>query len=87
MREGDQRVDAAATAAAAMDDGVNLTWAASTESQAAGTLINLLPTVDIVKLAKNNSRLTTAAAKIARACTKERPAYVPRQQPSFSFQA
>ena len=80
---GDQRVNAAA--AAAMDDGVNLTRATWTELQAAETLINLIPSVDMVKFAKNGSNVTTAAVKIARAYTGRRFVCVPRQQPFFSF--
>ncbi len=80
---GDQRVNAAA--AAAMDDGVNLTRATWTELQAAETLINLIPSVDMVKFAKNGSNVTTAAVKIARAFTGRRFVCVPRQQPFFSF--
>ena len=52
---GDPRVNAAA--AAAMDDGVNLTRATWTELQAAETLINLIPSVDMVKFAKNGSNV------------------------------
>lgn len=80
---GDQRVNAAA--ASAMDDGVNLTRATWTELQAAETLINLIPSVDMVKFAKNGSNVTTAAVKIARAYTGRRFVCVPRQQPFFSF--
>lgn len=79
----DPRVNAAA--AAAMDDGVNLTRATWTELQAAETLIKLVPSVDMVKFAKNGSNVTTAAVKIARAYTGRRFVCVPRQQPFFSF--
>ncbi|MBI2307924.1 MAG: glutamate-1-semialdehyde 2,1-aminomutase [Rhodocyclales bacterium] len=79
----DSRVNAAA--AAAMDDGVNLTRATWTELQAAETLIKLIPAVDMVKFAKNGSNVTTAAVKIARAYTGRRFVCVPRQQPFFSF--
>jgi len=80
---GDARVNAAA--AAAMDDGVNLTRATLTELRAAETLINLIPSVDMVKFAKNGSNVTTAAVKIARSFTGRRFVCVPRQQPFFSF--
>ncbi len=80
---GDERVNAAA--AAAMDDGVNLTRATLTELRAAETLIDLIPSVDMVKFAKNGSNVTTAAVKIARAYTGRRFVCVPRQQPFFSF--
>jgi len=80
---GDKRVNAAA--AAAMDDGVNLTRSTLTELEAAETLIKLIPSVDMVKFAKNGSNVTTAAVKIARAYTGRRFVCVPRQQPFFSF--
>lgn len=80
---GDERVNAAA--AAAMDDGVNLTRATWTELQAAETLIDLIPSVEMVKFAKNGSNVTTAAVKIARAYTGRHYVCVPRQQPFFSF--
>ena len=80
---GDQRVNAAA--AAAMNDGVNLTRATCTELQAAETLINMIPSVEMVKFAKNGSNVTTAALKIARAYTGRRFVCVPTQQPFFSF--
>jgi glutamate-1-semialdehyde 2,1-aminomutase len=79
----DPRVNAAA--AAEMDKGVNLTRATLTELRAAETLIDLIPSVDMVKFAKNGSNATTAAVKIARAYTGRRYVCVPRQQPFFSF--
>lgn len=80
---GDERVNAAA--AAQMDNGVNLTRATLVELLAAETLIDLIPSVDMVKFAKNGSNVTTAAVKIARAYTGRRYVCVPRQQPFFSF--
>lgn len=79
----DARVNAAA--AAEMEKGVNLTRATLTELEAAETLINLIPSVEMVKFAKNGSNVTTAAVKIARAYTGKRYVCVPRQQPFFSF--
>ncbi len=79
----DARVNAAA--AAEMEKGVNLTRATLTELQAAETLIDLVPSVDMVKFGKNGSNVTTAALKIARAYTGKRYVCVPRQQPFFSF--
>ncbi len=79
----DPRVNAAA--AAEMDKGVNLTRATLTELQAAEALIDLVPSVEMVKFAKNGSNVTTAAVKIARAYTGKRYVCVPRQQPFFSF--
>ncbi len=79
----DPRVNAAA--AAEMGKGVNLTRASLTELHAAEALIDLIPSVDMVKFAKNGSNVTTAALKIARAYTGRRYVCVPRQQPFFSF--
>ena len=79
----DARVNAAA--AAEMEKGVNLTRATLTELEAAETLIDLIPSAEMVKFAKNGSNVTTAAIKIARAFTGRRYVCVPRQQPFFSF--
>lgn len=79
----DPRVNAAVVAE--MDNGVNLTRATMTELRAAETLIDLVPSVDMVKFGKNGSNVTTAAVKIARAYTGKRYVCVPRQQPFFSF--
>lgn len=79
----DPRVNAAA--AAEMENGVNLTRATMTELNAAETLIDLVPSVEMVKFGKNGSNVTTAAIKIARAYTGRRYVCVPRQQPFFSF--
>ena len=79
----DARVNAAA--AAEMDKGVNLTRATLTELRAAETLIDLIPTVEMVKFGKNGSNVTTAAVKIARAYTGRRYVCIPRQHPFFSF--
>jgi glutamate-1-semialdehyde 2,1-aminomutase len=74
-----------AGAAAQMELGVNLTRATLTELEAAETLIDLVPSVEMVKFAKNGSNVTTAATKIARAFTGRQYICVPRQQPFFSF--
>lgn len=79
----DERVNAAAFAE--MQNGVNLTRATLTELRAAEALVELVPSVDMVKFAKNGSNVTTAAVKIARAYTGRRYVCVPRQQPFFSF--
>jgi glutamate-1-semialdehyde 2,1-aminomutase len=79
----DPRVNAAA--AAEMENGVNLTRATMTELLAAEALIDLVPSVEMVKFGKNGSNVTTAAVKIARAYTGRRYICVPRQQPFFSF--
>ncbi|MCZ4316323.1 glutamate-1-semialdehyde 2,1-aminomutase [Comamonadaceae bacterium G21597-S1] len=79
----DDRINAAAMAQIA--NGVNLTRASLIELIAAETLIDLIPSIDMVKFAKNGSNVTTAAVKIARAFTGRRYVCVPRQQPFFSF--
>lgn len=79
----DPRVNAAA--AAEMDKGVNLTRATLTELEAAETLVDLIPSAEMVKFGKNGSNVTTAAVKIARAHTGRRYICIPRQHPFFSF--
>jgi glutamate-1-semialdehyde 2,1-aminomutase len=69
----------------AINKGVNLTRASLLELEAAELLINLIPSIEMVKFAKNGSNVTTAAVKIARASTGRRYICVPRQQPFFSF--
>jgi glutamate-1-semialdehyde 2,1-aminomutase len=79
----DPRVNAAAIAE--IENGVNLTRASLTELKAAETLIDIVPSVEMVKFGKNGSNVTTAAVKIARAFTGKRYVCIPRQQPFFSF--
>lgn len=79
----DSRVNAAA--AAEMEKGVNLTRATLTELHAAESLIELVPSIEMVKFGKNGSNVTTAAVKIARAYTGRRFVCIPRQHPFFSF--
>ena len=79
----DARVNAAA--AAEMEKGVNLTRASLTELRAAEAMIDLFPSVEMVKFGKNGSNVTTAAVKIARAFTGRRYVCIPRQHPFFSF--
>jgi glutamate-1-semialdehyde 2,1-aminomutase len=79
----DERVNAAAIRE--IERGNNLTRASMTELEAAELLIDLIPSVEMVKFAKNGSNATTAAAKIARAYTGRRYICVPRQHPFFSF--
>jgi glutamate-1-semialdehyde 2,1-aminomutase len=66
-------------------NGNNLTRASFIELQAAELLADLIPSVDMVKFAKNGSNVTTAAVKIARAYTGRK--YIVRcfEQPFFSF--
>jgi len=66
-------------------NGNNLTRASLIELQAAELLADLIPSIDMVKFAKNGSNVTTAAVKIARAFTSRK--YIIRciEQPFFSF--
>lgn len=68
-----------------IESGNNLTRASVTELQAAELLVDLIPSADMVKFAKNGSNVTTAATKIARAFNGKRYICVPKQQPFFSF--
>lgn len=65
--------------------GNNLTRASMVELQAAEAIVELIPSVDMVKFAKNGSTVTTAAVKIARAYTGRK--YIVRclDHPFFSF--
>ena len=65
--------------------GNNLTRPSLTELEAAETIIDLIPSAEMVKFAKNGSNVTTGAAKLARAFTERRYVCVPRQHPFFSF--
>ena len=69
----------------AIENGVNFTRPSYLELIAAEKLIDLVPSVEMVKFAKNGSNVTTAAAKIARAFTGRRYICIPKQQPFFSF--
>src|SRR5450830_581595 len=77
--------DINAAAVRQIELGNNLTRASEIELQAAEMLVDLIPSVDMVKFAKNGSNATTAAVKIARAYTGRSYICVPRQQPFFSF--
>jgi len=65
--------------------GNNLTRASLTELNAAELISELIPSVEMVKFAKNGSNATTAAVKIARAYTRRRYVCIPKQHPFFSF--
>ena len=65
--------------------GNNLTRASMTELEAAELIVDLIPSADMVKFAKNGSNVTTGAAKVARAYTGRRYICIPRQHPFFSF--
>jgi len=65
--------------------GNSLSKPSTTELLAAEALIDLIPSVEMVKFAKNGSNVTSAALKMARAFTGRDLICVPRQQPFFSF--
>lgn len=65
--------------------GNNLTRASLTELRAAEALIDLIPSAEMVKFAKNGSTVTTAAVKIARAFTGKKFAAICAEQPFFSY--
>jgi glutamate-1-semialdehyde 2,1-aminomutase len=65
--------------------GNNLTRASLTELNAAELLVELMPSVEMVKFAKHGSTVTTAAVKLARAYTNRKYIAVPFEQPFFSF--
>jgi len=65
--------------------GNNLTRASTVELQAAELLVDLIPSVDMVKFAKHGSAVTSAAMKLARAYTGKKYVAVPVEQPFFSY--
>lgn len=79
------QMDVAEAAIQEIWNGNNLTRASFIELQAAELLVDLIPSVDMVKFAKNGSNVTTAAVKIARAYTDRK--YIVRcvEHPFFSF--
>lgn len=77
--------DVAKAAAEEIFKGNSLTRASVTELQAAELMIDLIPSAEMVKFAKNGSNVTTAAAKVARSYTGKKYICVPRQHPFFSF--
>lgn len=74
-------VEAVCRAAA---DGVNFSRPSVWEVQAAERFLQMVPTADMVKFAKNGSDVTTAAVKLARAATGRDLVAVCRTQPFFS---
>lgn len=80
---GFERISQAAIAQ--IHNGNNLTRASQIEIEAAETICNLIPWVEMVKFAKNGSNVTTAALKLARAYTGKRFIAKCAQHPFFSF--
>lgn len=68
-----------------IENGVNLTRASLIELEAAELIVDLIPSAEMVKFAKNGSNVTTAAVKIARAYTGRNYVCFPKQHPFFSF--
>lgn len=66
-------------------NGNNLTRPSLTELDAAELLVDLIPSADMVKFAKNGSNVTTAAVKIARAYTGRKFILRCIEHPFFSF--
>lgn len=66
-------------------NGNNLTRPSVIELQAAETLCDLIPWVEMVKFAKNGSTVTTAAVKLSRAFTGKKMIARCLQHPFFSF--
>jgi len=77
--------DVAEAAIRGIWDGNNLTRASLIELKAAELFVDTIPSVDMVKFAKNGSNVTTAATKIARSYTGRK--YIARclDHPFFSF--
>ncbi|MEP7160905.1 MAG: glutamate-1-semialdehyde 2,1-aminomutase [Dermatophilaceae bacterium] len=69
---------------AQLDDGSNFVRPSLLELQAAEDFLTAVPTLDMVKFAKNGSDVTTAALKLARAATGRDLVAVCRDQPFFS---
>jgi glutamate-1-semialdehyde 2,1-aminomutase len=65
--------------------GNNLTRPSITELDAAELLVDMIPSVDMVKFAKHGSTVTSAAMKLARAYTGRKLIAVPTEHPFFSF--
>ena len=73
--------DAVATAA---HEGVGFSRPSVWELRAAERFLEMVPTADMVKFAKNGSDVTTAAVKLARAATGRDLVAICRTQPFFS---
>lgn len=69
----------------AIEKGNNLTRPSMIELEAAELFVNLIPSVEMVKFAKNGSNVTTAAVKLARAYTGRDLIARCADHPFFSF--
>lgn len=68
-----------------INNGNNLTRASLIELEAAETIIDLIPSVDMVKFTKNGSTATTAAVKLSRAYTNRTLIARCEEHPFFSY--
>lgn len=68
-----------------INNGNNLTRASLIELEAAEMLIDLIPSVDMVKFTKNGSTATTAAVKLSRAYTNRTLIARCEEHPFFSY--
>ncbi len=71
--------------AAELHKGSNFTRPSPIETTLAEELIELIPSAEMVKLAKNGSDVTTAAVRLARAATGRPLVVFPREHPFHSF--
>ncbi len=69
---------------AALDDGLNFTRPTTAELAAAEDFLDLVPSADMVKFAKNGSDATTAAVRLARAATGRDLVAICADHPFFS---
>jgi glutamate-1-semialdehyde 2,1-aminomutase len=70
---------------AELHKGSNFTRPSPIETTLAEELIDLIPSAEMVKLAKNGSDVTTAAVRLARAATGRTVVVFPREHPFHSF--
>ncbi|HEY7661186.1 MAG TPA: glutamate-1-semialdehyde 2,1-aminomutase [Actinomycetota bacterium] len=73
-----------AAATAAMEMGTNFVRPSAIEIEAAERLVDLIPSAEMVKFAKNGSDVTTAAVRLARAVTGRDLVAICQDQPFFS---
>ena len=78
-----QEINAAAIAQ--IENGNNLTKPSIVELEAAELLVDLIPSIDMVKFTKNGSTATTAAVKLSRAFTGREMVARCRQHAFFSY--
>ena len=69
----------------AVERGSNFTRPSPVECELAELLIDLIPSAEMVKFAKNGSDATTAAVRLARAATGRDLVAMPAEQPFYSF--